>query len=417
MDVKTLLSIYNKPWLVEPQAAGQMLDFFERTVASGGMWDYKEANGAESKGDDDTLKFFASSVAVARGYNIKGLESARIAVIPVSGPLMKADYCGSPGTARMAAMVKQAAAAPNIETIILAIDSPGGTVDGTQAFADAVANAGKRTIAVVDGMMCSAAYWIGSQCNEVYASSRLDFVGSIGTMCTLVDRSEAQKASGTVVREYYADASADKNKMITDAVKGDGKALIAEMLNPINDVFLATVKKARGAKMSSDENVLTGKTYTADKAQEHGLIDGVKSMDEVIGESLKAKSATTTTLQIKNQNKIMILADFKAQHPGTYAEAVAEGVAKEQTRVQSWMVFNDVDPEAVAAGIEGGKDLDPVTMAKFGKKQMGLNTLADAKADNPVAITVDQTTSKEVSAEDKAAAEFLANCKKDLNLA
>src|SRR4051812_49200179 len=79
----------------------------------------------------------------------------------IFGAVMKYDYCGAAGTQSMMRALEQANDNPSISAIILQIDSPGGAVDGTQQFADAIKNSKKPVVAYINGTMCSAAMWLG----------------------------------------------------------------------------------------------------------------------------------------------------------------------------------------------------------------------------------------------------------------
>ena len=352
MQLTVPLNIYSKPWLVEPNAAMQLLDCWEQIRAGASEWK-PEAQSAR-------MKLFAmegvtySPMSTWDMEEFKGFDGASIAVIPIQGPLMKQDFCGSLGTASIISLIKMADNTPSVKTIIFDTDSPGGTVDGTQALHEAIKGAKAHTVAPVSGMAGSACYWAIAGCDEVFATSDTDIIGSIGTMISLVDNSKAMEGKGVVLRTYYADASTDKNKDITDAKNGDGKALVQNMLNPMNDVFVGSVKASRPG---ISEDALTGKVFTSKAAIEMGLIDGVKSMDEIF----KSASALANQNQyaynkseiIKPSSKSnkMDINQFKAEHPDTYKAVLAE----ERDRVGAWLEFIDADPSAVVAGINGGE--------------------------------------------------------------
>lgn len=394
MNIATGLSIYNKPWLIEPNAAIQLFDFWEKVVAGESNWDYTAAMQKESA----YPKFFAKEkvvMAPASSFGMddfKGFNGASVAVIPVSGPIMKNDYCGSFGTNSLKQLTQMAAQTESVKTIMFVIDSPGGTVDGTQSFANAIKGAGKRTVAITDGMMCSAAYWLGSQADEVYCSSGTDFVGSIGTMCSFVDKSKAMENKGVVLREFYATASTDKNKIFSDAVKGDGAKLVSEHLDPINDVFLSSVRSARGGKISIEkENVFSGKTYVAAQAQEFGLIDGIKSFEELLSSELVRANTKVSISNVYNKISNMNLEQFKAEHPESYAAAVNAGVQQERDRVKTWLVFNDVDATAVKAGIESGEVMSNAAQVDFNRKAFAKTSLKETENGNAPELSTPST--------------------------
>jgi len=371
MQLTGLLSIYNKPWLIEPNAAVQMLELFNSIKA----------------GEDDFKPEQVKVVSVLTGMSgvmvapqstwemrdFQGFAGAETVVIPMSGPLMKSDYCGALGTASIRSLFAAAEAESSVKNIILAVDSPGGTVDGTEGFAGQIAASTKRTICAVDGMCASAAMWIGSSCDEMYATSQTDFVGSIGTMVSMTDNSEAMKSRGVVLREYYATASTDKNKVFQEARDGNGKALISEVLDPINDVFMATVTANRGGKL--DPSTLTGKMYPAQAAVELGLLDGIMPMEQIISKC-----------KISNNYTYMTAEQIKAAHPEAYNAIVATGISQERERVNTFLAFHSADAETVIGKIKSGESVTSAFQAEMVVKLTNKNTLAAVVADSPAPV-------------------------------
>lgn len=289
---RVALNIYNKPWLIEPQSAINLLSLWEQILSKQATWE--DESGEQRAGYQNLQKLFQKSEIVFAPDNIwdarnfKGFDGATVAIIPVTSVLMKNDYCGSFGTARLAGLVALADNTTSVKTIALLIDSPGGTVDGTSAFAETIRSAKKQTVAIIDGMAASAAYWIASAANEVYATSKTDAAGSIGTMVSWYDNSEYLKNQyGIVRREYYTTKSVDKNRAFKEANEGDGKMLIEEMLDPANNEFIAGVKAGRGEKINTEkEDVFTGKMYHAAQAKQYGLIDGIMPFNKIIQRSI-----------------------------------------------------------------------------------------------------------------------------------
>ena len=81
----------------------------------------------------------------------------------------------------------------------------GGTVNGTPELAALVADVSKAkyTYAFNDGQMCSAAYWIASQSDAVFAKPSAR-VGSIGELLPMLDESKAFEQAGIKVELFAA---------------------------------------------------------------------------------------------------------------------------------------------------------------------------------------------------------------------
>ena len=113
----------------------------------------------------------------------------------------------------------------------------------------------------------------------------------------------------------------------------------------------------------------------------------------------------------------MTLSEFKAAHPAVYAEARAEGISAEQTRVKTWMAYEKIDPTAVATGIKEGKEVTADVTAEMMVKAMSVGGLERLKKDNAATITTPEAaTTADLTPEQKAAADFMAACKVDLGL-
>lgn len=150
------------------------------------------------------------SATVSRAFSLSGGdEHARytvqdgVAVIPITGALLSGgDYMsGGRFTSydAIAKEVRRATADPQVRSIVTAINSPGGTVDGILGAAGAIREArtaGKPVIAYVSGMGLSAAYWLAAQSDEIVLADDLTVVGSIGVYTMHIDVSKAMDDAG-----------------------------------------------------------------------------------------------------------------------------------------------------------------------------------------------------------------------------
>ena len=208
-----------------------------------------------------------------------GLGAAKkgsIAVLPIAGPIMKNDFCGSAGTATMCNWLSQVEKNPNIIGSILLTDSPGGNVDGPPVLADHINTCSKPVLAYVDGMCASAAYWICSAADHIMASHPINTIGSIGVMRTMKDYRANDEKRGVKTQMIYASTSPDKNKDYHDAMDGN-TAMVQKRLDEMHALFKGAVSKNRW-NAGLDKSTLTGHTYLANEAKDKGLIDSIGSM-------------------------------------------------------------------------------------------------------------------------------------------
>lgn len=209
-------------------------------------------------------------------------QKKQVMVIPISGVIMKYDYCGDMGMMSFESILKELKGDDNVGAVVLDIDSGGGQATYMDHVATAMRELRdvKPVLVHVHGMCASAAYYIASQATKIYVSSPLDEVGSIGTLCGLTKNNENSTAQYTV-EYYYASASVNKNDASREAQNGKPEKLIKN-LDKYNTEFIANVKLGRP---NLNPEAFTGVCVYADRAMELNLIDGIKRIDEVIAEA------------------------------------------------------------------------------------------------------------------------------------
>ena len=205
-----------------------------------------------------------------------------IAVVMLTGPLMKASSSMSGGTSTVQARreIRKAASDPNISAIMLAIDSPGGTVSGTADLAEEVkqANKIKPVYAFIDDLGASAAYWVASQAEKIFANTNTAQVGSIGTLAVVYDMSAMAEKEG--VKALVFGTGPLKGAGTPGApVTEEQQDYFREMVNGMQVSFDEAVSKGRGITAKQLADAKTGGVFQASEAVSRKLIDGIKSFD------------------------------------------------------------------------------------------------------------------------------------------
>jgi signal peptide peptidase SppA len=206
----------------------------------------------------------------------------KLGIINISGLMMKyfSSLSDSTSTVLVRQRIRAFAKDDEISAIILNIDSPGGTVSGTQELADEIKRAREKkpVYAYIDDMGASAAYWIASQAQEIFAN-KTALVGSIGVFSVLTDSSVAAAQDGIKV-----------HLITTGEFKGAGSPGVPITENQISDYqgivndmqkyFLEAVSTGRPG-LAVDQ-VSDGRVFLAEAALALKLIDGISSFSEFI---------------------------------------------------------------------------------------------------------------------------------------
>lgn len=235
------------------------------------------------------------AVTDTRSYTI----DQGVAVIDISGPLIKGG--GSFGEVNSVDVRRQIRAAvqdESVGSILLRIDSPGGTVAGTEDLANDVrtANTQKPVLVQIDDLGASAAYWVASQATTISANSTAE-VGSIGTVAVLEDTSG--KAATEGIQVHVVSTGAFKGAFTEGApVLPEHLQYLQERVDDLNAQFLESVRRGRGVQTKKVDSWADGRVWIAEKAKEMGLIDEVRSYDQTLVAARKAiprKSSRSST--------------------------------------------------------------------------------------------------------------------------
>jgi signal peptide peptidase SppA len=227
--------------------------------------------------------------------------SGGAAVLPLHGvlaPRMNAlsDISGGATYEQASQALAECVANPAIGTIVLDIDSPGGSVLGASEFAREVlaARTKKRIVAHANFEMCSAAYWIASCATEIVASAS-SMVGSIGVYSIHEDLSHALEQLG--VKLTYISAGKFKvDGHEAEPLSDSARARLQGLVDAHYARFVGDVAKGRGVSESDVRAGFgEGATLTSDEAGAAGLIDRIDTFDATLARVLPSRTAPVAT--------------------------------------------------------------------------------------------------------------------------
>lgn len=208
-----------------------------------------------------------------------------VALVPLMGPMTKGfSKFGGSSTALTRRALRHAARNDEVHGIILHVDSPGGHVAGVQELADDVARIATRkpTVAHIDDLGASAAYWVASQAGRITANATAE-IGSIGTMAVLEDTSKRLERLGVAVHVL---ATGPYKGIGVEGAPVSPEALdyLQRRVHAINSHFLASVQRGRHLSPEHLGLVSDGKVHLAREARQLGLIDAVQSLEMTLEE-------------------------------------------------------------------------------------------------------------------------------------
>lgn len=331
-----LLDVLTSPWSICPEKLAEIRNIYQAHMRGPKIdWKAIEAQVLLLSGDKPEEQY-----QVMNG----------VAVIPVKGVLTKGmsffSFLFGGSSMKQIGMAFDAALNdPLVKSILLDIDSPGGTVDGTDELAQQIyqARGRKPIIAYSDGTMTSAAFWLASAADYVYISGDTVQTGSISVVATHIDQSKYDEAMG----ERWTEITSGRFKRIASShrpLTTEGENYIQNEVNYLHRVFVETsLITYRGMDSEDAMNVSEGKVYIGKQAIEVGLVDGVEAFSDLIN------SAGVTAQQKSSKEEMdMNYEELKTKHADLFAQALAEGKAAGVAEGAA---------SAKTAGIEEGKAL------------------------------------------------------------
>jgi protease-4 len=237
------------------------------TIASGILSESKPFEFLASTHDDNN---------VSDGFD--SLPEGSIAIVKVTGTLLKyGTYC-SYGTEEIGEHMLYAAGHKNIAGMLFVGDSGGGGVNSVSPMRNGVAafkNLGKPVLSLMDTAY-SAMYYAISESDHIMAANDISSgFGSIGVMLSYLDMTKYMENLGIEQISLYPDESSEKNLAFEKAMKKEYDMIRNEELSPMAIRFQNTVIADRGIKLKhlDDPKIIKGKTYSADEAIDNGLAD------------------------------------------------------------------------------------------------------------------------------------------------
>lgn len=294
-------------------------------------------------------------------------------------------FGGSASTQTAQEALAAALADSAVRSVLFVIDSPGGTVAGTEELAEAVfrARGAKPVAAYAQDMCASAAYWIAAQAGKVYANATAT-VGSIGVYAVNVDLSRAYRNEGVevdVIKSAPGKGAGIRGTQWTP----DQKADLQREIDSLGIEFVEAVRRARPAAVTAAD----GRCYSAREGLSLGLVDGITTLADLIGE-MKAEALAwppvTVTVEVEEPEQPEATAPDTTSSDGriTPGAEQKEAPMSDATPTETALAVLTETVKALSgtvATLKAEKDLDAlIAQAKADRKIANAETEASVRA-------------------------------------
>lgn len=265
-----LAAIRSTPWAVEESTLQSIRDVLSARIrGSAGPRAWEDDEGVDPQSaPPPPYKIIAPGVAYVelRGIIGKHLSSMET-------------QCGGCDLEQVESHLAAAMAAPGVASVILHIDSPGGTVPGVPEFAARIRawSAIKPIYAFTDTLAASAGYWLASACEGIFCTPTAS-LGSIGVYMALIDESANWAEEGyklVLIKAGSLKGAGTPGSEITPEQ-------IAAWQSSVDDIYAMFTSDVTVRRRGVSSETMQGQCFMGAKAVGAALADQVVSgLDEV----------------------------------------------------------------------------------------------------------------------------------------
>ena len=195
------------------------------------------------------------------------------------------------------------------DQIVLRLDNHGGVVHEHGLAASQLARIRQKKIyltVVVDKVAASGGYLMASVANKIYAAP-FAILGSIGVIAQLPNFNRLLDNYGVDFEQITA-GQYKRNVTMFGKNTDEDREKLKDQLEEIHELFKSSVNEYR--PQLDLERVATGEHWYGSKALELGLIDQIKTSDELLIEMAKKYEIFSVKLKVKKPLKKRLLSNI-----------------------------------------------------------------------------------------------------------
>jgi len=251
--------------------------------------------------------FQRDSRVVEKWHSLSKLAADKVAIVSVTGAIL-----GGDGFVR--AQLDQAEEDEAVKAIVLRVDSPGGTVSGSDEIHHRLAKlVEKRDIPVVvsmGGIAASGGYYVAMANrgkDDVIFAEPATLTGSIGVIIPHFDISQALRkydirddsiASGPL--KEMLSVSKDRTPELAEKERKLIQELVDDMFRRFKEIVKAGRPKLDDAAV---DRVATGQIFTARQALEAGLVDRIGFLEDAIDRAVELAGLSAEKARVVKYTK------------------------------------------------------------------------------------------------------------------
>jgi signal peptide peptidase SppA len=217
-------------------------------------------------------------------YEVNG----SMATMPVYGKMfpranMMTRLSGGTSTRKLGRAIDEVEEREDIDQVMMVFDSPGGSIQGLTNTARKIRNMETDTVAFAEGLMASAAYFVGSAADRVVASPD-SMIGAIGSVAKIVSRAGKLEEEGYDV-EVIRSAEKKAKPNPSEPIDEDSVKEVQKLVDAAHEQFVRQVATNLDLSEETVSNTMAdGSVINGSEAEGTNFVDDVATIDEVMDE-------------------------------------------------------------------------------------------------------------------------------------
>jgi protease-4 len=190
---------------------------------------------------------------------------------------------------RRTKIIRELATDPDVEAVVVRINSPGGTVVGGESLYSALREIAenKPVVAVIDELAASAGYMVAIGADYIIARQG-SITGSIGVIMQTTDITGLLGKLG-IAAEAIKSSPLKAQPNPLEPFSPEARAATQAVVSDIYDMFVDLVAQRRSLPIEAAQRLSDGRVYTGRQALKNGLIDKLGGEKDALAWLVEAK--------------------------------------------------------------------------------------------------------------------------------
>ncbi len=241
--------------------------------------------------------------------------SGNVAVIPIYGVITTTrENSFSSGVVTSDDIIESLDKADNnpaIKAILLDINSPGGSGVAADEIGQKIKSLNKTTISVIRDVGASAAYWIASTTDYIFAN-KLSFTGSIGATGSYLEFSKFLQEYNISYQRFVSGELKDMGSALKEPTETE-REIYQKIIDDAKDIFVEEVALNRNLTIEAVDEMATGQIYLGKDALGLKLIDELGTKQDALTYIEENLNITANLVEYKQKKSFSdLLTDFRS---------------------------------------------------------------------------------------------------------